>query len=68
MGVQLLQQEAVQHFLWKKRLLVAKGFPDEDEGHDGLTARVEPEGVQGVQRLLSGLVGQARFELATKRL
>ena len=56
MGIQLLHQEAVQHFLREERLLVTEGLPDEDEGDDGLAAGVEPEGVQGIQRLLGGLV------------
>ena len=56
MGIQLLHQEAVQHFLREERLLVTEGFPDEDEGDDGLAAGIEPEGVQGIQRLLGGLV------------
>ena len=46
MGIQLLHQEAVQHFLREERLLVTEGLPDEDEGDDGLAAGVEPEGVQ----------------------
>ena len=56
MGFQLLLHELVQHFLRKKRLLVAKGLPDEDQGGDGLPPGVKPEGIQGVQRLLGGLV------------
>ena len=55
-GIQLLQHKFVQHGGREQRLLVAEGLPDEDEGHDGLAARVEPEGVEGVQRLLGGLV------------
>ena len=46
----------VQHLLREQRLLVAEGFPDEDQGRDGLPPRVQPEGVQGIQRLLGGLV------------
>ena len=55
-GVELAQHELVQHRGLEQRLFVAKSFPDEDEGHDGLAARVEPEGVEGVQRLLGGLM------------
>ena len=55
-GVELAQHELVQHRGLEQRLFVAKSFPDEDEGHDGLEARVEPEGVEGVQRLLGGLM------------
>ena len=51
-----MQHELVQHRGLEQRLFVAKSFPDEDEGHDGLAARVEPEGVEGVQRLLGGLM------------
>ena len=56
MGLELLHHKGVQHFLREKRLFVAEGFPDEDEGHDGLTAGVEAEGVEGIQRLLGGLM------------
>ena len=56
MGIQLLQQEFVQHLRREQRLLVAKGLPDEDEGDHRLPARVQPQGVQGIQRLLGGLV------------
>lgn len=55
-GVELAQHELVQHRGLEQRLFVAKSFPDEDEGHDGLAAWVEPEGVEGVQRLLGGLM------------
>ena len=55
-GVELAQHELVQHRGLEQRLFVAKSFPDEDEGHDGLAARVEPEGVEGIQRLLGGLM------------
>ena len=55
-GVELAQHELVQHRGLEQRLFVAKSFPDEDEGHDDLAARVEPEGVEGVQRLLGGLM------------
>jgi hypothetical protein len=55
-GVEFAQHELVQHRGLEQRLFVAKSFPDEDEGHDGLAARVEPEGVEGVQRLLGGLM------------
>ena len=51
-----MQHKFVQHGGREQRLFVAKSFPDEDEGHDGLAARVEPEGVEGVQRLLGGLM------------
>ena len=51
-----MHHKGVQHFLREKRLFVAEGFPDEDEGHDGLTAGVEAEGVEGIQRLLGGLM------------
>ena len=65
MGFQLLLHELVQHFLRKKRLLVAKGLPDEDQGGDGLPPGVKPEGIQGVQRLLGRLVqGQMEQETA----
>ena len=65
MGFQLLLHELVQHFLRKKRLLVAKGLPDEDQGGDGLPPGVKPEGIQGVQRLLGWLVqGQMEQEAA----
>ena len=65
MGFQLLLHELVQHFLRKKRLLVAKGLPDEDQGGDGLPPGVKPEGIQGVQRLLGWLVqGQMEQETA----
>ena len=40
----------------KSGSFVTEGLPDEDEGDDGLAAGVEPEGVQGIQRLLGGLV------------
>ena len=56
MGVQLLGHEFVQHLLREQRLLVAKGLPDEDQGGDGLPPGVKPEGIQGVQRLLGGLM------------
>ena len=56
MGIQLLLHKAIKHFLREQRLLVAKGFADEDQGHYGLTTGVQPEGIQGVQRLLGGLV------------
>ena len=46
MGFQLLLHELVQHFLRKKRLLVAKGLPDEDQGGDGLPPGVKPEGYE----------------------
>ena len=55
-GIELAQHELVQHRGLEQRLFVAKSFPDEDEGHDGLAARVEPEGVERVQRLLGGLM------------
>ena len=65
MGFQLLLHELVQHFLRKKRLLVAKSLPDEDQGGDGLPPGVKPEGIQGVQRLLGWLVqGQMEQETA----
>ena len=65
MGFQLLLHELVQHFLRKKRFLVAKGLPDEDQGGDGLPPGVKPEGIQGVQRLLGRLVqGQMEQETA----
>lgn len=65
MGFQLLLHELVQHFLRKKRLLVAKGLPDEDQGGNGLPPGVKPEGIQGVQRLLGRLVqGQMEQETA----
>ena len=64
-GVELAQHELIEHLGLEQRLLVAEGLPDEDEGHDGLTARVQPEGVEGVQRLLGGLVeGQVKGEAA----
>ena len=56
MGIQLLLHKTIKHFLREQRLLVAKGFADEDQGHYGLTTGVQPEGIQGVQRLLGGLV------------
>ena len=56
MGLELLHHKGVQHFLREERLFVAEGFPDEDEGHDGLTAGVKAEGVEGIQRLLGGLM------------
>ena len=65
MGFQLLLHELVQHFLRKKRLLVAKGLPDEDQGGDGLPPGVKPEGIQGVQRLLGGLVQGEMQQKAT---
>ena len=58
--------EFVQHFLREQRLLVAKGLPDEDQGDHGLAAGVQPEGVQGVQRLLGGLV-QGQVEQESRR-
>ena len=65
MGVQLLGHEFVQHLLREQRLLVAKGLPDEDQGSDGLPPGVKPEGIQGVQRLLGGLVqGQVQQKAA----
>ena len=64
-GVQLLGHEFVQHLLREQRLLVAKGLPDEDQGDHGLAAGVQPQGVQGVQRLLGGLVqGQVQQKAA----
>ena len=64
-GVELAQHELIEHLGLEQRLLVAEGLPDEDEGHDGLSARVQPEGVEGVQRLLGGLVeGQVKGEAA----
>ena len=39
-GVELAQHELVQHRGLEQRLFVAKSFPEEDEGHDGLAARV----------------------------
>lgn len=64
-GVELAQHELIEHLGLEQRLLVAEGLPDEDESHDGLTARVQPEGVEGVQRLLGGLVeGQVKGEAA----
>ena len=63
--IQLAQHELIQQGGLEQRLLVAEGFPDKDEGHDGLAARVEPEGVEGVQRLLGGLVeGEVEGEAA----
>ena len=56
MGIQLLLHKTIKHFLREQRLLVAKGLADEDQGHYGLTTGVQPEGIQGVQRLLGGLV------------
>ena len=35
-GVEFAQHELVQHRGLEQRLFVAKSFPDEDEGHDGL--------------------------------
>ena len=55
-GIQLLQHKFVQHGGREQRLLVAKGLPDKNQGHHGLAAGVQPQGVQGVQRLLAGLV------------
>ena len=64
-GIELAQHELIEHLRLEQRLLVAEGLPDEDEGHDGLTARVQPKGVEGVQRLLGGLVeGQVKGEAA----
>ena len=51
-----MQHKFVQHGGREQRLLVAKGLPDEDQGDHGLAAGVQPQGVQGVQRLLAGLV------------
>ena len=56
MGIQLLLHKTIKHFLREQWLLVAKGFADEDQGHYGLTTGVQPKGIQGVQRLLGGLV------------
>ena len=56
MGVQLLLHEAVQHCLREQRLLVAKSLPDEDQGHDRLTAGIQPQSIEGIQWLLGGLV------------
>ena len=65
MGIQLLLHKAIKHFLREQRLLVAKGFADEDQGHYGLTTGVQPEGIQGVQRLLGGLVQGEMQQKAT---
>ena len=51
-----MQHKFVQHGGREQRLLVAKGLPDKDQSHHGLAAGVQPQGVQGVQRLLAGLV------------
>ena len=51
-----MQHKFVQHGGREQRLLVAKGLPDKDEGYHGLAAGVQPQSVQGVQRLLAGLV------------
>ena len=56
MRFQLLQQELVQHSGREKRLFIAKGFPDKNERHHGLPPGIQPESVQGIQRLLCGLV------------
>ena len=56
MSIQLLQHKFVQHGGREQRLFVAKGLPDKDQSHHGLAAGVQPQGVQGVQRLLAGLV------------
>ena len=64
-GIQLLQHKFVQHGGREQRLLVAKSLPDKDQSHHGLAAGVQPQGVQGVQRLLSGLVqGQMQQKAA----
>ena len=65
MRFQLLQQELVQHGGREKRLLIAKGFPDKNERHHGLPPGIQPESVQGIQRLLCGLVeGEVEQETA----
>ena len=45
--------------------MIAKGFPDKNERHHGLPPGIQPESVQGIQRLLCGLVeGEVEQETA----
>ena len=56
MGIQLLEQKFVQQRGLEEGLLVAEGLPEEDQRHHRLAAGVQPQGVEGIQRLLGGLM------------